>query len=149
MRDYVLFDAFDSTLGWTSDAPLPSLPGRVAAQADMAALAQQQEELFAQQSEIATQQLTELADLAAITAQLTTELAAVAAIEAAVGVDGGGGGGSYWDPHNYSLDNPGGGFTHHNDYGGSSFDCYVSPEGDVFIQSYDAYSGIHTSTYSY
>ena len=54
MRAYVLFDAFNSLDGWTTDAPLPKLPGVVAAQADLAALEQNQDELLAQQSEIAS-----------------------------------------------------------------------------------------------
>ena len=149
MRDYVLFDAFDSLDGWTTDAPLPKLPGVVAAQADLAALEQNQDELLAQQSEIAMQQsMIEAADLAAIANELTVQLAAAAAMEAATAAESGASS-SYFNPHFYSFDSPGGGFTHHTDYGGSSFDCYVSPDGDVYMQSYDVYSGIHTSTYSY
>lgn len=145
MRDYVLFDSFDSLDGWRSDAPLPALPGRVASHADLATLEQHQEELLAQQSEIATQQaMMELADLAAITHELTSQMAVIAAIDAASAAEITGSG---WSSSHYMMDNPGGGFTYHSEYGGSSFDCYVSPEGEVFIQDYDAYSGIHTSTY--
>jgi hypothetical protein len=141
MRSYVLFDSFDPMEGWSGKGALPTLPGHVEAHADLAAL-HQHEELLTQQSDLTMQQsLMELTDLSALAHELTAASAMEAAAHASETAT--------WNPMNYSIDHAGGGSSYHSEWGGSSFHCYVSPDGDVYINDYNAYTDVHTFTYTY
>ena len=127
MRAYVLDDDFDPVVGWTTDLPLPPLPGQSHAGVDLQlqALAAGDALLAQQQMEMMQHQLLELGDLESMVHELTAiEVAADAAILEQSG--------DYYYSH-----------TGVNDH----FNVFISEDGEVFMNSYDYNPYTDTTTY--